>query len=428
MKKILCFIFLIYGWNAHAQKHWAINSGGTDNEEAYASAIDSQGNIYTTGYYMGTADFNPDSGVVHLTASSSDIFIQKLDSNGHFLWAKSLGGLGWDAGMHLVLGENGSIYVTGLYEKIVDFDPNAGIRLDTAKGNSDFFVLKLSKNGDYIWHSTLGGKGKDGAYAVGIDKQYAIYLTGFFEDTFDFNPGMDSLKLKSKGMHDVFLLKLDSMGNFIWAKSIGGPGDDEVYSLFVETSGHLLISGTFKFNADFDPSDSSFILSSNRGRGFIEKINSNGEFIWVKQFGNPSFTSCLFVKSDRDGNVYSTGNFSSMGDFNPDTTTNYITSSGLNDAFIVKLDSMGKFIWVKRFGGVGNDQGMCLDIDSDGGVYLSGSYEGKIDLDPGIGHSSKSNRGGRDIFLSTSISREIISGLKQLVEQTMIIAIPFKWT
>ena len=100
---------------------WAKNMGGTNLDSGYAMAIDGGGNVYTTGIFSGTADFDPGAGIHNLTSVGSyDIFISKLDVNGNFVWAKSMGGTGYDLGGAIAVDVSGNLYITGSFSGTAD--------------------------------------------------------------------------------------------------------------------------------------------------------------------------------------------------------------------------------------------------------------------------------------------------------------------
>ena len=120
--------------------------GGTDTEYPFAITVDSSGNVYTTGYFEGTVDFDPGPESFNLTsAGADDIFISKLSNNGDFLWAKAMGGTVWDQGLGVSIDSSGNVYTTGLFRLTADFDPGPEtFNLTSTEESIDIFVSKLS--------------------------------------------------------------------------------------------------------------------------------------------------------------------------------------------------------------------------------------------------------------------------------------------
>ena len=123
---------------------------------------------------------------------------------------------------------SGAIYTTGFFSATVDFDPGAGVFNLTSAGSGDIFISKLDASGNFVWAKQMGGIAYDKCYSIAIDTagSGALYTTGVFEGTADFDPGAGTLNLTPAGQYDIFISKLDSSGNFVWAKRIGGTGRD----------------------------------------------------------------------------------------------------------------------------------------------------------------------------------------------------------
>ena len=123
---------------------WAKGLGGTLGDQGRSVAVDGAGNVYTTGFFNGTVDFDPNAGVFNLTsAGSNDIFVSKLDATGNLVWAKAMGGTNVDIGLGIAVDATGNVYTTGYFNGTVDFDPNAGVLNLTSTGAQDNFVSKL---------------------------------------------------------------------------------------------------------------------------------------------------------------------------------------------------------------------------------------------------------------------------------------------
>ena len=142
----------------------------------------------------------------------------------NFVWAKQMGGGNFDVGSGVALDGSGNVYTTGFFRGTADFDPGAGVfdLTSTSAGFEDIFVSKLDSNGNFVWAKKMGGTGGDGAHSVAVDGSGNVYTTGFFSGTADFDPGPGTFNLTSAGFNAIFVSKLDSNGNFVWAKQMGG--------------------------------------------------------------------------------------------------------------------------------------------------------------------------------------------------------------
>jgi hypothetical protein len=396
----IAFATALYGQSPDWQ--WVKSMGGIGDEGGSSIAIDraGSGNVYTTGGFNGTVDFNPGAPVFNLTSAGGiDIFISKSDSSGNFVWAKAIGGTGWDQGICTTIDPSGSgyVYTTGNFQGIVDFDPGAGIFNLTSIGPNDFFISKLDSSGNFIWAKQMGGTDAASSSSIAIAPSGSsdVYTTGSFYGTIDFDPGPGVFNLTSTGNSDIFISKLDSSGNFLWAKGMEGTGAisyDRGVSIAVDPagSGSLYTTGQFQETIDFDPGVGVFNLTSS-GHSYdiyICKLDSSGNFLWAKQMGGTDSDWGQSVAIDPEGNsVYTIGTFEGTVDFDPGAGIFNLTSVGFLDTFISKLDSSGNFTWVKVIGGVSYEYGESITIDpaGSGDIYTTGTFQDTVDFDPGTG-------------------------------------------
>lgn len=142
------------------------------------------------------------------SAGSGDAFVQKLDAAGNFLWAKAFGGSADDIVASITVDAVGNVYTTGYFQGTVDFDPGAGTDTLTSAGRGDVFVQKLDAAGNFLWAKALGGSGSDEGSSITVDAAGNVYTTGNFEGTADFDPGAGSATFTSAGGWDVFIQKM----------------------------------------------------------------------------------------------------------------------------------------------------------------------------------------------------------------------------
>ncbi len=291
-------------------------------------------------------------------------------------WVKGLGGLTGDSGHSIVIDNNGNSYVTGLFNGTVDFDPSNNTFFVTATVQ-DFFILKLNKFGEFQWVKSFQSTGFETGWDITIDANNDLVVSGQFNGTVDFDPGPNIFNLTSntivgQNTVDIFILKLNISGNFIWAKKFGSTGSDAAFSLTTDVSNNIICSGYFSGNV-------FGITSTGSADGFVLKLNSSGNQIWAKKFGggtNGIVGNDVVEKVivDANSNIYAVGNFEGLSDFDPNAGQYNIIPIGLEDAFIVKLDQNGNFIWANSVGSTTSDAFDDIAIDITGNTYLTGSY------------------------------------------------------
>jgi gliding motility-associated-like protein len=354
---------------------WAHQFGEEFDDYANSIATDANGNTYTTGAFSGKMDFDPGPGVFEITSvNEQDAFILKLDQNGNFLWAKNMGG----AGNGVTIDASGNVYTTGWFTDPGDFDPGAGTFTLTPAGHTDIFILKLDKDGIFIWAKSIGGTEYDEGKAIVTDATGNVYFTGYFQDVVDFDPGAATFNLTSAGNNDIFIAKLDNNGNFIWAKQVGGVNGDNANSIALDPSNNVLVTGGFRGSSiDFDPGTGTYPLSTTSGTYdvFILKLDNNGAFTWAVQIGGTGADTGNAITSDISGNVYVTGQFRSTVDFDPGTGTFNITSGGFDNMFVLKLDKDKNFTWAKNPGVTLYSSGNGIVVDASQNVFITGNFD-----------------------------------------------------
>lgn len=417
MKTIFKTLFLtnlLLGINSlNAQTfEWVRGFGNTSYSYARISTtIDVLGNVYTTGTFSGTVDFDPGVGTTMLTSVGpvNNIFIQKMDASGNFLWAKSFGGTGMvstgditNIGPVINTDALGNVYTTGHFIGTADFDPGEDTFNLSSAGNSDVFVLKMDPSGNFLWAKSFGGPSYEYSTSNCVDDFGNIYTIGHFYGTADFNPDLSiNVNLNSAGEEDIYVQKMDADGNFLWAKRFGGTSTDLAHSISVDNSGNIYTTGSFRSTVDFDPGPGMANLTATLTGNdiYVQKMDSSGNFLWVRKFGAPldeyAYSNCV----DALGNVYTTGTFRGTGDFNPGAGSANLTSAGNEDIYIQKLDASGNFLWAKRIGGSFPDKSYSICSDASGNIYTTGKFGETVDFDPGIGTYYLTSVADHDIFV-----------------------------
>jgi hypothetical protein len=326
--------------NASGNYVWAKRWGAAGDEYVNGIVLDEFDNVYTVGSFQGTVDFDPSGSTANISSNSSsnDAFVSKLDSSGVYKWAKASGSVNDDFGMAITLDHSGHVITTGLFTSTVDFDPTAVTLNITSKGGYDVFVSKFDGAGNFVTAVGFGGSSDDYSTAVVTDHADNIYTSGYFSGTVDFDPSIFIVSQASAGNKDIFISKLDPFGNYIWAKTMGGSGGDFPNGLAIDRADNLISTGYFSSIADFDPGSGTATLTSTGGTNdvFISEIDTSGNYISAKRFGGSSNDQGFAIAVDTSGNIFSTGMFTGTVDFDPDSGTFTMTSSGISYSYIHK--------------------------------------------------------------------------------------------
>ena len=357
-------------------------------------AIGNSGNIIfsgTFGSYSGSSascDFDPSAGSAVLTATNNfDVFVASYNNTGNYSWAKSLESAtgGNDYAKAVCNDFSDNIYVAGSFADIVDFNPDILAEYNlSAISSSDAFIAKYDSSGVLIWARNVGGTGSFIVADMAIDASGQLCLVGSFFGSADFDPAPSVVNHTSNGSSDIFILCLDTNGNYLWSNTFGGIEGDYGDAIAIDTSGNIVISGRFLYGPiDMEPGAGTNFLYDDGWSGctnsFVAKYNSNGDFIWVNNTGCDK--NWVSIKSDNQCNILVAGD------------------EGGQAVVYSKYNSSGTMMWNKYLGnGFGVEFGE-LEIDTNGDLLMIGTFFGIIDMDPGAPVVSLFTAGSRDVFL-----------------------------
>lgn len=401
---------------------WVKSFGGPLTDQVKDVAVDRDGNVVMAGEFYGTVDFDPGVGVDSMTALANSgsnpqwnwlgVVVWKLNSDGIYVWAKAYDGPLFDTGVSVAVDNNGNIAITGVVTGSVDLDPSPGrtLELSPLGGDGDVFLSTFKPTGELIWGQRFGSLGNDVGESVAFDSTGALYVSGSFQSTTDFNPGEGEESLTAVGSgsnpKDMFISKFNALGEFQWARQYKGYGDnDRPATVSVGIDDCIYVSGDFNgelvFYTNEDKQDTFTVSSAGTRDGFISKWNPSGSHDWTKRIGGSGGAIYgVATAIDGLGNIFSTGSETGTVAFDPGNGIFTISSAGDKDIFISKLNSSGNFVWVKSLGSRAEDSGLGIAVDISGNVYFTGYFNGEADLDPTNEVKNFLSAGAKDIFIS----------------------------
>ncbi len=399
---ILFSLSINISFTQNVQFEWVKQISEVHWEKATSITVDNTGNVYTTGDFGHTIDFDPGPGVFNLSSPNrTSAFITKYNSAGNFIWAVKLEGVDV-SGLSIRVDNYGNVYTAGHFYAPADFDPGPGV-YNITNGSRNYFS-KLDPSGNFIWAKGVG-EGFTNITSMEIDGNGNVYSIGSFGVTMDFDPGPGSFTMSSfPGSTEIFILKLDTNGNFVWAKKLDETynSDSEPGKIAIDLYDNVLITGVFGGTLDFDPGPNLYLLTNTSDNAFTIKLNTSGELVWCKHNESLYGTShSMSIATDNFGNVYTGGVFWGGIDFDPSSQVYLI--SGFSDSYIQKLSPSGEFIWAKSIGDSILAQTRLVDIavDNSNDVYATGTFYLTVDFDPGPGifPLSAVTIGFKDIFI-----------------------------
>lgn len=409
----------------------AMSIGGLQNDQATSVAVDNSGNIYITGWFRGTVDFNPGAGVANVISNGhagndmgydGEIFLAKYTNDLNYSWAFGIGGSTLnDAGLAVKIDRQGDVILAGNFRGTgIDFDPSANVASLSASGVIESFVAKYTTAGNYVWakgiggNSTVSGQVRD----IAVDDSNSIYAVGHFDGSVDLNPGSAVNNVTSTGCGDVYLLKLSASGDYNWGFKTGGSNCDYPVSLVLDDSSNVYIAGYFSSsNMDFNPGSAINALSTTGSSYdiFLAKYDSSGAYIFAKKAGG-SGADIGYDMAVRSDGIVLVGYFANTVDFDPSSATNPLTSaSDSTDGFIAHYTFNGQYVSAFKLGSTGDDAVYGVYADSNDVITVTGFFNrSNVDFDPSAGKYYLTNTGTtKDVFVAKYFDldlRNIVKG------------------
>lgn len=317
---------------------WIRTAGGYDGDYARALACDGSDYVYIAGEIQGSNALIkfPGSAITLTCRGNNDAFFAKYDLNGNLLWANQAGGTGNDEAQSITYDNSGNVYVAGFYSNGAVF----GTTPVNGKGGYDMFVAKYDNNGVFQWVRTGGGPGRDEAKSIKCDAAGNVYVCGMYKNGAVFG----SQTLTAPGTYfNSFLAKYTSDGTLAWVKTGGGDYDDLAWSLTIDNSNKIYITGEFNAHALFSGLS---LITTGSADIFVACYNASGTIEWIKKAGGNNVDRARGIGTDGT-NLYITGQFDMSANFGPYTVTGVDNS----EIFIAKLNNAGDFKWAIAVGG-----------------------------------------------------------------------------
>ena len=401
---------------------WAVALRGPQADVGYSLALSPDGSgIYMVGSFNGTLDVNPGPGVdLRTSLGQGDAFLARFrTADGSVAWANTFGGTGNDFAFDVAVDPQDRVYISGVYQSVVDFDPGAGSRLVTTAGLSDNYLASYEgSNGAFVWVNPIGGIQDDfagtGGTGVALDNQGGVYITGLFAGSADFNPDPNlDFPLIAIGGLDHFVARYETTsGAFFWASGFGGFDNETagIGGLAWTPNGQVALTGGFRGTGESYPTPGPFIDSKGGVDVLLVGFDAGtGDIRWSVGFGGPQDDAALRLITDGGNEYYLTGEFRGTADFDPLVSSQFILESrgtgGASDVFVGRYGPIGNFIWAVSAGPVltgaaNNTTGLGLAWNGSlNRLYATGQFFGTTDFNPGPELANLVSAGGADAFV-----------------------------
>jgi hypothetical protein len=436
---IVCIVQFASAQNVVWANEWLLS--GNKTIVVNAMCTNAANETITAGLFSDSVDFDPGPGMdilndgYNLPHNTWSSYVCKTSNTGTHLWAKAFSLQTFSSAIQIYdvnTDGGGDIYVVGRFQRTIDFDPGPGVDSLNSSGSSGAFVVKLDASGNYIWGKTLLHNDMY-MYTVKTDLNNHVIVCGNFESTVDFDPGAGVFNLTASGTNQLFVLKLDTGGDFLWANTWAYARPNLLShsrkNLDVDNLNNIYISGKIDQSPfDLDPGSS---IQNDTGTSFIVKLDAAGNYVW----GYADSVNTPFIKYSVNSDVYVFGRKSGLPSnlfvtkFNNAGTliwtknlknpiipgsnyTGVISSiteamngnlliAGLvqNSYFLYQCDSSGNFLWVKQSPATLNKHEFNAQYNTNNELMLSGEFRDLFDVNFGAGVENLGQTGSNGSFL-----------------------------
>jgi hypothetical protein len=354
-------------------------------------------------------DFDPRRGQdLVLNQGGTDGFVCKLTPTGNLVFVRPINGKGNDVASGLAVDRGGVIYVGGTFQRTLSFISTARDASFEGRLNADYhgagdgFIASYGADGTFRWSgSFLGGSPKT-LTDLAIDDAGNVLATGRYSGTVEFNPRWNATFNAVAATTQAYVLKWDNTGRFVWMAGLGGAGTTYGTAITTDRAGNVYTLGQFTDAADFDPGAGTAALAAPAsGQTFVSKLDAAGAFAWARAIGGSTNVDAApgGVAVDKRQDVYTTGRFSGTQDFDPGAGAANLTSAGLDDVFVSKLDSGGALVFARQMGGTAADAALGTVLGRDGDLLVTGAFGGTANFATTGAPRDLTSQGDEDGFI-----------------------------
>jgi gliding motility-associated-like protein len=405
----LLVVFTLIYFSAHAQApaaSWVRDLGGISGSCTVTGlAVDKQNNIYITGYFAGTVDFDPSTAVKNLTSGGvGNVFIGKYTSTGTLIWAEAMSGNGYDMPEGVAVDSNGNVSITGQFgSATLDADPGPGVynltNPDYDNGEDALFIIHLDTNGGFLWASSLA---RSIGNAVSADSQSNVIMAATFVSPITIG---DSTYTPTPGNNDGLLVKYNTNGTVLWVIVLANAqilSNDGTYDICVDGQDNIVLSGHFFNTLNFNPLGAAYTVNATTSGGlFVAKYSSTGILTWVNEVSATGFAVGYKVGVDRQNSVYYSSSFEQSITF--DSTV--LNSTDSQSLCIAKYSSTGVLQFAKSTTGMASSscEIFAIATDDNNNLYLTGNLFLTVNFNLNAGNAenlTSHGLSGADFFVA----------------------------
>lgn len=360
---------------------WLISGGFDKSDKGQCIAIDDNGYSYVSGFYNEQATFGQ-FNIPFVNPSSKEVFVAKVDPNGNYVWVQYGDNYYDDRGLGICLDSQKNVYVVGTCWGDIFFD---GVSTPNNGWTDEIYIAKFDLNGNVQWVKHAGSAdGDDHAHSIVCDADDNLYITGFVSSYgAPSTANFDAITIPCDSDSTSFIAKMDVNGNYDWVIEYGGEDGERDNRIAVDNDNNVYVCGGFRGTRNFG---NTTLTSTGKKDIYVAKYDEDGNFIYVKRAGGNYSDRANDLIVDDYNNVYVTGEFRDICQFDTITINNYGGPKG-RDIFVAKLSENGDWEWATKAGSKkGSDKGMGIDVNSQGNVFVSGQFSseakfGQLEVD-----------------------------------------------
>jgi len=313
----------------HGKIEWDKTIGGNGDDYFRSLIQTSDGGYALIGFSYSNISVEKDED----SRGDSDYWMVKLDKHGNIQWNKTIGGSGSEFIAYIRQSSDDGYILAGSSNSNI-----SGEKTEDSRGGFDYWLVKLDKNGEKVWDKTIGGSSDDGCSAVIITSDGGVALGGF-----SISNASGEKSENSRGLFDLWIVKLDKFGKIEWDKTVGGSDGDFCHSMLQTDDGGYLIGAESSSNTSGEKTEDSRGLADY----WLVKLDKNGNKVLDKTIGGDDNDLDVWSLLQTEDKGYIVGGDSFSGISGEKTES----SRGDWDYWIVKLDKNMHIQWDKTIGG-----------------------------------------------------------------------------
>ncbi len=390
---------------------WLKSISGSDYSAGADIAVDVQGNVVIAGVYRETIALDNDPDYRFANRGKSDIVLLKATASGDVLWMQTIGGAGNDRAFRIATDTNGDIYLTGSFERVLNFSPTDNTHTLESAGKEDVFLAKFDSDGNILWSQSAGGALSDQGIGLSVSADGMVYISGFFESAATFG----NQRIESHGQLDAYLAQFDAAGTLKWVRALGGEKRDLASGIAADSKGRVYVTGVTRGPAPMLNIDPARIMGAPHGQDdlFLARFTSAGTLDMLTYSGGRGFDAANTLTVDSQDNVYIAGFFEDEAAITDFSGSAKLMRGQSFDLFVTKYNSDGSLAWSNTAGGDQWDNAYDIDVDLQGNVFVTGLFRKGADFTGNTEHDLE-GLGEANAFVARYKINGALDGLKSI--------------